>query len=89
MSDKKFVKGLYISDWKKPDWVKLSFSLKVEDFKEFISENVNDKGYVNIDVCESREGKLYAALNEYKSEKKEEPRPPVIDEPDNQDELPF
>ena len=42
--------------------IKLSVSQK---FIEFYNKNKSDKGYVNIDLKETRDGKLYAELNSY------------------------
>lgn len=65
----KFVTGLYV-DRKAdaPEFVVARLGVKVEDFANFIRQNKNEKGYVNIDILRSRDGEsLYAALNTYSS----------------------
>lgn len=50
----------------------LGVSIKVDNFKKFIEEN-ESKGYVNIDICKSRDkDSWYARLNTWKPENKEE-----------------
>lgn len=65
---------------KTPDWVILKFGIKIEDAKQFI----NDKGYLNIQVLKSKAGNPYAAIDDYKSEKKDENK-----EQPNDEEIPF
>ena len=48
-----------------PDWVKGQIGIKVEDAIAYLKENVNDRGYVNLDLKESKGGKLYLDLNTY------------------------
>lgn len=54
---------------KAPEWIKGTISVKVEDFLAFAEEHMNEKGYLNIDLKKSKEGKYYLALNEYKPKK--------------------
>ena len=42
-----------------PEWVKANLSVKVEEFKKFLDTH-NKNGWVNIDVLQSKGGKLYA-----------------------------
>jgi hypothetical protein len=42
----------------------------------WIKENLNEKGYVNLDLKKSKEGKIYLQKNDWKPEQK-----------DNQEEL--
>ena len=68
--EKKFVDGLFFNKPREnaPSFIKGSVSFKVENFIKYLQENVNEKGYVNIDLKESREGKYYADLNDWKPE---------------------
>lgn len=53
-----------------PDFVKGKLGIKVDDAVEFLRENRNDKGYVNLDLLVSKEGKPYLKLNDWKPENK-------------------
>ena len=64
MNETKFIDGLYVND-AKPDFIPCKLSIQADRFCEFVQANKNDKGYVNIDVCRSKEGKLYAKLNDF------------------------
>ena len=69
----KLVSGLYCS---KPnvEWNKVRLCVKVEAFIEELKsykEHISDNGFVNIDVCVSKDGtKMYALLDTYKPENK-------------------
>jgi hypothetical protein len=67
-----FVDGLFVNRKENaPEFVKASLSFKVENFVEYLNSKANAKGYVNIDILESREGKLYAKLNDWKPKQEE------------------
>lgn len=69
MSDNKFVTGLFVNPphEKAPDFVKASISIKPAEFIAWLqAQEPNDKGYVRLQFKESREGKWYAALDDYK-----------------------
>ena len=83
----KFVDGLYVKRHENaPDFVKVNLSFNSK-FIDYLKANANEKGYVNIDILESKAGKLYAKLNEWKKEEKpkDEDIPPLKES----DELPF
>lgn len=72
--EKEFVNGLFVNRREKaPDFIKASLSFQVDKFLEYLKSKANAKGYVNIDILESREGVLYAKLNDWKPEQKKEP----------------
>ena len=51
----------------KAPWIKGKLSFKVDDAVAFLLAHKNDKGWMNADLCQSKEsGKLYLKLNEYK-----------------------
>jgi hypothetical protein len=89
--ENKFVNGLFVSKRdNSPDFVKANLAFN-EKFITYLQENFNDKGYVNVDVLESKEGKLYAKLNDWKpdaSMKKEEPKEETKEEI-NLSQIPF
>jgi hypothetical protein len=68
MSEKKFARGFFGNQKRQgaPSFVLGSISIKVEDAIQWLKENVNEKGYVNLDVNEGRDGKLSIFLNEFK-----------------------
>lgn len=73
MSEQKyFPKGLYFKEphSNAPDFVKGQVSIKVEEFKGYLSKVKGE--YLNIDLKVSREGKAYAEVNTFKPEKKVE-----------------
>ena len=67
--DIKFPKGLFVKRREKaPDFLKVNLSFKTEEFIEWLKDNTNAKGYCNVDVLESKEGNIYAKLNDWKPE---------------------
>lgn len=74
MAEKTYAKGLYGKKPRQgaPDFVLGSISVKVEDFIPFLHANVNEAGYVNIDILSGKEDKLNCVLNEWKPKAKEE-----------------
>ena len=71
MADKIFTNGLIFKAPREnaPDFVKGSLSVKVDDFIAFLHEHNTNAGWINIDIKESKGGKLYCELNQYKPEK--------------------
>ena len=65
--EKIYAKGLFAKrNEKAPEFVVCSLSFKTDDFIQFLRENKNDKGYVNIQVLKSREkGTIYAILDTF------------------------
>ena len=67
MEEKKYAQGLFVKrNEKAPDFVVCSLSIKAEEFNQFIEENVNEKGYVNLQILKRKEkGTLYAVLDTF------------------------
>lgn len=67
-NEKKFIDGLWVDAPREgaPEFVKGRISINAK-FIDWYNANKNDKGYVNIDVLESQEGKWYAKHNEWKA----------------------
>lgn len=67
---------------KAPSFLKAKVSINVDQLIPFISKHKNGAGYVNLDLKESKGGKLYFSLNEYKKGTLKDPNeaemPPVI-----------
>ena len=68
MSEKKFAKGFYgtMKPQNAPSFVLGRVSIKIEDAIQWLQENKNEKGYVNLDIYEGRDNKLSIFLNEFK-----------------------
>ena len=71
MADKdiEFVDGLIVKapNPRAPDFVKASISIKVEDLGKWLREKFKaGEEWVNIDVKESKAGKWYAAVSNFK-----------------------
>ena len=89
MSDKVFVDGLIVKE-AKPEFVLCKLSFKVAEFIEYAKENSN-KGWLNVDVCRSKNKKLYAKLDDWKPEPKKvdgEVEIPEVKQKEQED-LPF
>jgi len=67
-----FVDGLFVNRKENaPEFVKASLSFKLEKFIPYLHSKANAAGFVNVDVLESHEGKLYAKLNDWKPKQEE------------------
>lgn len=53
-----------------PDFVKGKLSIKVETAIETLNKYKNEKGYVNLQLLNSKEGKLYLTVDTWKPEAK-------------------
>ena len=71
MNDKNFVSGIRFNTphAKAPSWVKGTISIKVDEFIAYAAANQDDRGWINIDVKESKGGNLYCELNTYQQNK--------------------
>lgn len=73
--EKKLLKGIFFDRPREgaPSFVKGRMSIKVEDTVEFLRENVNEAGYVNADLLQSKDGtKLYFQFNDFQPKPKED-----------------
>tara|TARA_R110000737_G_scaffold213850_1_gene230864 strand:+ start:309 stop:611 length:303 start_codon:yes stop_codon:yes gene_type:complete len=89
--DKEFVDGLYVKE-SKAEFVKLSISINKEQMGKFL--NKCQKEWINVDVKKSKNGKLYAEVNNWTPKEKEEPKPEPKpenkrEEEDFDEEIPF
>ena len=86
----KLISGLYCN---KPnvEWKKVNIGINVEQFaKELVrlKDQVTDSGFINIDICVSKDGqKLYAMLNDFKPEK--QPQVSAANHSPDREDLPF
>lgn len=67
MEKKKYATGMFVKrNEKAPEFVICSLSVKTDDFIQFLKENTNEKGYVNLQVLRSKEkGTLYAEIDTF------------------------
>ncbi len=65
--EKIHVKGLFAKrNEKAPEFVICGSPVKTDDFTQFLKENTNEKGYVNLQVLKSKDkGTLYAVLDTF------------------------
>jgi hypothetical protein len=87
-----FVDGLIVKapNPKAPDFVKASISIKVEDLGKWLRAkykgSLENDGWINIDVKESKAGKWYCAVSTFKPKSKEQRE---AAEPRDSDDIPF
>jgi len=77
---KEYPKGLYYNAPREnaPDFVLGSISIKKQDFLQWLDQKEpNEKGYVNLDVLNGKEGKPYVTVNDYNKQTAQEM--PIID----------
>lgn len=89
-----FVDGLIVKPphAKAPDFVKASISIKVADLGVWLRQKHKaGEEWVNIDVKESKNGKWYAAVSNFKPKEKqaEQPKKPSGKFDDMEDDIPF
>ena len=79
--EKIYAKGLFAKrNEKAPEFVICGLSVKTDDFIQFLKENTNEKGYVNLQVRKSKDkGTLYAVLDTF--EPKASTAPTQVKEP--------
>ena len=81
MPEVKFADGLIVKDANDaPDYVKMKLSFKCEEFHKTMKDN-SKSGWLNVEVKESKKGKLYAAIDTWEP-KQQDNTPP-------EDSIPF
>ena len=88
--DKKidFISGLFPQPTK-TDWVKSNIGIKINEFRKELNrlEKLQDeRGFVNISLCQSKSGKQYSKVNDYKPDQKEVT---ASEHSPDRDDLPF
>lgn len=70
----KFADGIWAEkpSAKAPDAIKLKLSFETEKFIEFLKNNKNSQGKVNIDLRQSEKGTLFFSLNDFEPKKPKE-----------------
>lgn len=91
-TEMEFVNGLIVKapHPNAPSFVKASISIKVEDLGLWLREKhkAGDE-WVNVDVKESKNGKWYAAVSNYKPKDAARPEPKTSGSDDFDSEVPF
>lgn len=93
MTDAKFIDGLTVKhpNERAPEYVKATLSINRTRLITWLQAQEGE--WVNADLKESREGKLYVQVNTYKKEaKREDYRPPAAPTPpafDDDSDIPF
>jgi hypothetical protein len=91
MSDIKFIDGLIVKapHERAPDFVKAKLSIKRAELIAWLEDQ--DGEWINADVKESRGGKWYVSVDEWKPEREKEPerKGPPVEPPADFDDLPF
>lgn len=66
-TDAIFPRGIYFDrpHTNAPEFIKGKLNIKVDDAIAFLKEHQNARGYVNLDLKKSRDGKLYLQLNTF------------------------
>lgn len=64
-----FVKGMRVKTQTTQYGEIIKIGINLEEFKQ---NPINERGYINIDILTSKEGKKYAKINDYKKEETQE-----------------
>jgi len=83
MNNNKYVNWLFISKVETKYWEIIKLWINVEEFSKWMEENKNNKWYINVDILESKNWKLYWKLNEFKKEEQENTKQ------EDEEDLPF
>lgn len=63
-----FIDGMSFSErsTQQPEWILGKISVNLNRFMPFLKANVDDRGWLNIDLKKSQKGETYLALNTWK-----------------------
>lgn len=86
MPEAKFVDGFFVKEPHEnaPDFVKCKISMKRQEVISWL--NAQDEDWINLDVKKSRDGKLYAQVDNWKPGQRQEPQGGT---PTTGDDVPF
>jgi len=75
MSDKIFIDGFSLNEkhLEKAPWVKAQIGIKLDKFIAFAQQHVDERGWLNITIKESKSGSWYAELDTWKRDALEKP----------------
>jgi len=98
MAEKIFTNGLIFKEprAKAPPYVKGSLSIKVDEFIVWLGDHKGEKEWINIEIKESKGGKIYCELDTWQPKRRDEEEAPeeepAADYPPediNPDDIPF
>lgn len=89
MDEKIFVQPMFIEPCaiEKMPWLKAKIDIHSADMIAFIQQHTNERGYVKIDIKESKNGKWYGQLNTFQRPKVD--RPEALNEEIDASSIPF
>ncbi len=69
--ENKFIDGCFLEAPKEnaPTFLKGKININIEKFIPYLKANAKEGKWVNLDLLETRDGRLYLKLNEYKPKK--------------------
>ena len=87
MENKTFADGIMfrLPSEKSPKWIKGNISVNVAKFTDFLNKVSNERGWVNLDVKDSKNGTMYIELNTYQKPQ----NAPTNENNPKADELPY
>jgi hypothetical protein len=71
-----------------PDFVLCNLSVKVDEFEKFMKQHQKN-GWVNLSVLMGKSGKPYAKLDTYEPKQEAQQTPPLSQEIEDNDGMPF
>ena len=85
--EKKLAQGFYFKKAENaPDFVIGKLSIKTDEALSFIKENTNEKGWLNLDIKQSKAGGFYLNLDNWEPKKDFNSKPVSIN---TKSDLPF
>lgn len=74
MAEKQFADGIRFNtpSEKAPEFVKGTISIQIEKFIPWAQAHADERGWINLDVKESKGGKIYCEVSSWKPNKKAE-----------------
>lgn len=89
MADKEFPQGIRVEKRENsPSFLIASLGIKVEEFYAWMKEHEKVNGWVNLDLKVSKNGKMYADLNDWQPTEQMKKENPVEEDIDVS-EIPF
>lgn len=66
--ENKYIDGLFLEQKKdnQPEFVKGKISINIEKFIPYLKANAKEQKWVNLDLLQSKDGRLYLKLNDWK-----------------------
>jgi len=72
-----------------PEFVVANIAINVAEFTEWLNANKNDRGWINLDVKQSQNGKFYAEQNTWQPNSDSKPVAKTVQNGGDDDDLPF